>query len=91
MAHARASSACRDVGIITHYAYLALEAVAWRSALMRDMVARGYTAQEIMQLFQVLEHRMPRTKADYRRAAGQADQAAGVQPVNPKSWSSRHA
>jgi hypothetical protein len=36
---------------------------AWKqwqaTMLVRDMIARGYTAQEIIQMFQVLGHRRP--------------------------------
>ena len=47
------------VWIVTHYAYLAWK--QWHAtALVRDMLNRGYTAQEIMQMFQVLGHRYPR-------------------------------
>ena len=47
------------VGIIGHYSFLAWK--QWQAtALIRDMIARGYTAQEIIQMFQVLGHRPPR-------------------------------
>ena len=47
------------VGIIGHYSFLAWK--QWHAtALVRDMIARGYTAQEIIQMFQVLGHRPPR-------------------------------
>jgi hypothetical protein len=48
------------VWVVTHYAYLAWK--QWQAtALVRDMMNRGYTPQEIMQMFQVLGHRMPRS------------------------------
>ena len=47
------------VGLISHYSFLAWK--QWHAtALIRDMIARGYTAQEIIQMFQVLGHRPPR-------------------------------
>jgi hypothetical protein len=47
------------VWIVAHYAYLAWK--QWHAtALVRDMLNRGYTAQEIVQMFQVLGHRTPR-------------------------------
>jgi hypothetical protein len=54
-----ASSASPAIWIVTHYAYLAWK--QWHAtSLVRDMLNRGYTAQEIMQMFQVLGHRYPR-------------------------------
>ena len=44
------------IWVITHYAYLAWK--QWHAtALVRDMLNRGYSAQEIMQMFEVLGHR----------------------------------
>ena len=45
--------------IVCHYTYL-----CWKqsqsTALIRDMIARGFTPQEIIQMCQVLGHRTPR-------------------------------
>jgi hypothetical protein len=47
------------VWIISHYAYLAWK--QWHAAaLAREMMNRGYSPQEIMQVFQVMGHRIPR-------------------------------
>jgi LPS O-antigen subunit length determinant protein (WzzB/FepE family) len=47
------------IWIVTHYAYLAWK--QWQAtSLVRDMMNRGYTAQEIMQMFEVLGHREQR-------------------------------
>ena len=47
------------IWVVSHYAYLAWK--QWHAtSLIRDMMNRGYTPQEIMQMFQVLGHRMPR-------------------------------
>ena len=44
------------VWVIAHYCFLAWK--QWQAtALVRDMVARGYTAQEIVQMCQVLGHK----------------------------------
>jgi hypothetical protein len=44
------------IWIIAHYGYLACK--HWQATrLVRDMVGRGYTAQEIIQICQVLGHR----------------------------------
>jgi hypothetical protein len=46
------------IWIVSHYAFLAWK--QWQATtLIRDMMNRGYTAQEIMQMFQVLGHRSP--------------------------------
>jgi hypothetical protein len=45
--------------VVCHYSFLAWK--QWHAtALVRDMIARGYTAQEIIQMFQVLGHRPSR-------------------------------
>jgi hypothetical protein len=45
--------------IVCHYTYL-----CWKqsqsTALIRDMIARGFTPQEIIELCQVLGHRTPK-------------------------------
>jgi hypothetical protein len=44
------------VWIVAHYAFLAWK--QWQAtALVRDMIARGYTAAEIIQICQVLGHK----------------------------------
>ena len=46
------------IWIVSHYAWLAWK--QWQATtLVRDMMNRGYSAQEIMQMFQVLGHRTP--------------------------------
>jgi hypothetical protein len=45
--------------IVCHYAFLCWK--QWQAtSLIRDMIGRGYTADEIIQMFQVLGHRAPR-------------------------------
>jgi len=47
------------IWVVSHYAYMAWK--QWHAtSLIRDMMNRGYTPQEIIQMFQVLGHRMPR-------------------------------
>ena len=49
------------IWLVSHYAYLAWK--QWQAtALVRDMMNRGYTPQEIMQMFEVLGHRTPRQR-----------------------------
>ena len=44
------------VWVVAHYGYLMWK--EWRAtALVRDMIARGYTAAEIVQVCQVLGHK----------------------------------
>lgn len=44
------------VWIVAHYCYLAWK--HWQATvLVRDMISRGYTAQEIVQMCQVLGHK----------------------------------
>jgi hypothetical protein len=47
------------VWLVVHYGYLAWK--QWQAtSLVRDMIARGYTAAEIIQVCQVLGHKKPR-------------------------------
>ena len=62
------------VWVLAHYTYLAVK--HWRAtALVRDMVARGYTAQDIIQICLVLGHKNKR--------APEAKHLMDVPPAKP--------